>query len=190
MLTTTERVPIDANIYNYVYQRCLFAYEATKNKVSGNVLEIGTGSGLGVSYMADHCSRLVTIDKFKSEIDLSQYKNVEFIQMEIPPFTNLPSAAFDYLITFQVIEHIEDDNMFLKEIHRVLKPGGKAFITTPNRLQSLSRNPWHVREYTIEELRNMAKKYFREVDMMGTYGNENVNAYIEENRKANSFVGI
>ena len=50
--------------------------------------------------------------------------------MEIPPLHNIESNSIDYVVTFQVIEHIQDDNYFLEEIYRVLKPGGKLLLTT------------------------------------------------------------
>jgi 2-polyprenyl-3-methyl-5-hydroxy-6-metoxy-1,4-benzoquinol methylase len=83
-----------------------------------------------------------------------------------------------------VIEHIQQDDLFVKEIHRVLKQGGKAIITTPNIKQSLTRNPWHIREYTAEGLAKLMRKYFAEVETLGVQGNEKVKAYFEENRKA------
>jgi SAM-dependent methyltransferase len=86
--------------------------------------------------------------------------------------------------SFQVIEHINDDALFLKEIHRVLKPGGIALITTPNRKRSLTRNPWHVREYLPNELDQLARRFFRETEMKGITGNEKVMAYVERNKKA------
>jgi SAM-dependent methyltransferase len=88
------------------------------------------------------------------------------------------------VITFQVIEHIRDDFNFLKEIHRVLKPGGLAIITTPNRPMSLSRNPWHIREYTGKELGDLCSKIFSHVEVKGISGNEKVMEYYERNRKS------
>ena len=64
-------------------------------------------------------------------------------------------------MTFQVIEHIKDDEKFVQEIHRVLKPGGKLILTTPNILMSLSRNPWHIREYNPTEMNEILKHHFQ-----------------------------
>ena len=91
---------------------------------------------------------------------------------------------FDYVITFQVIEHIEPDSFFLAEAARVLKPGGKLYLTTVNRKFSLTRNPWHVREYLAPELRDLMKKHFSEVITEGVHGNQKVMDYYEENKVA------
>ena len=60
--------------------------------------------------------------------------------MNVPPL-KFDDNSIDFVVTFQVIEHIKDDEKFVQEIHRVLKPGGKLILTTPNILMSLSRNP-------------------------------------------------
>src|SRR4051812_35143748 len=124
-MSTAERVSATDTSDNYVLQRSIFAYlEATK-LVKGKVLEIGTGSGYGVQYMAPVVEKFVTIDKFKCDVDFIQYPNVEFLQQTIPPFIGISDNSFDFVVTFQVIEHIVNDDLFVKEIARVLKPGGK-----------------------------------------------------------------
>lgn len=183
MIQTAERASSQDMVDNYVYQRCLFAYHEVKSKLNGKVLEIGTGSGLGIEIISNHCDSLLTLDKFYSELDFTKFSNVEFRQLEIPPLRGIESNTYDYVISFQVIEHIEDDNAYCAEINRVLKPGGKFILTTPNRLQSLTRNPWHVREYTGQELKELLlTNQFSSVDMLGTFGSEKVNNYIEKNR--------
>ncbi|MFN4299848.1 MAG: class I SAM-dependent methyltransferase [Thermaurantimonas sp.] len=42
-----------------------------------------------------------------------------------------PDAHWDYLICFHVLEHIEDDRQAMLEMHRILKPGGVAFVQVP-----------------------------------------------------------
>ncbi|CAF5159472.1 unnamed protein product, partial [Rotaria sp. Silwood1] len=49
---------------NYVYQRSILAYLETAKIISGKVLEIGTGSGYGISVVSPKATQFVTIDKF------------------------------------------------------------------------------------------------------------------------------
>ena len=88
------------------------------------------------------------------------------------------------MISFQVIEHIRRDGDFVREIARVLRPGGRFIVTTPNAPMSLTRNPWHVREYTAEELRRLIAGSFSTVETLGVFGDEKVMDYYEENRRS------
>ena len=119
------------------------------------------------------------IDKLQSK-----YPQHNFRQMIIPPLKGLIDNSYGTVVSFQVIEHIKEDLYFLEEIYRVLRPGGKALITTPNIKNSISRNPWHVREYTADELMDLAKNVFSDVKILGITGNEKVMSYYEENRKS------
>jgi len=104
--------------------------------------------------------------------------------MTVPPLTGLPDNHFDFVVSFQVIEHIKNDVQYVKEIHRVLKKGGKFIVTTPNKKMSLTRNPWHIREYLIDELKDLLSVDFSTVDARGVFGNEEVMKYYEENKKS------
>lgn len=141
-LATAERVSRDASD-NFVFQRSLLAYDRAAEIVSGDVLEIGTGTGYGIELVAPHCNRFVTVDKYAAGGD-RHAANVEFRRMCVPPL-GFGDESFDFVITFQVIEHIDDDAAFVREIARVLRPGGRLILTTPNAPMSLTRNPWHVR---------------------------------------------
>ena len=181
-LHTAERVSSTDYSDNYVYQRSLLAYLKASTLVSGKVLEIGTGDGYGIDIIAPHTSRFLTIDKKKQlNSDRVNINNFDFLQMNIPPLTGIPSDTFDFVISFQVIEHIKNDKAFLKEIHRVLKNKGKLIITTPNKRKSLTRNPWHIREYSNSEFDQLLKSYFSKVTMLGIFGNDKITDYYEKN---------
>ena len=183
-IQTAERVSGSDVSDNYVFQRSLLAYVEAAKLISGKVLEIGTGSGYGIEIISPAADEFVTVDKFETSAleKIKGHDNVKFIQMSIPPLVGLEDNSFDFAISFQVIEHIKKDHDFIKEIHRVLKPGGKFIVTTPNKTMSISRNPWHIREYKIEELTSMLGKYYSSVDSKGVFGNETVMKYYEQNK--------
>tara|TARA_B110000908_G_C10079511_1_gene368906 strand:+ start:86 stop:850 length:765 start_codon:yes stop_codon:yes gene_type:complete len=183
-IQTAERVSGSDVSDNYVFQRSLLAYVEAAKLISGKVLEIGTGSGYGIEIISPVADEFVTVDKFETSAleKIKGHDNVKFIQMNIPPLVGLEDNSFDFAISFQVIEHIKKDHDFIKEIHRVLKPGGKFIVTTPNKTMSISRNPWHIREYKIEELTSMLGKYYSSVDSKGVFGNETVMKYYEQNK--------
>lgn len=183
-MQSAERVSQHDPSDNYVFQRSLLAYHKAAELVSGNVLEIGTGSGYGVSIISPKANSFLTIDKSIPSIDFTQLPNTDYRQIDVPPLTGLENASFDFVISFQVIEHIKDDFGTLREIHRVLKPGGKLIITTPNREMSLTRNPWHIREYSVDEFINFLSSSFSKVEAKGVFGNESVMEYYEKNRES------
>ena len=183
---TTEITSSEIISDNPIHQRLLFAYIKAAEIVSGNLLEIGCGVGRGIEELQKSVENYTAIDKNETLIDKlsKQYPSYTFLSGNIPPLSSLESAAYDVVVSFQVIEHIQKDKEYLKEIHRVLKPGGKAIITTPNRLRSFTRNPWHVREYTPEQLEKLSLKYFSIVDVHGVYGNEKVEKYYKQNEES------
>ena len=71
----------------------------------------------------------------------------------------------------------------MKECLRVLKPGGKVMITTPNVKKSLARNPFHVHEYTFDEIKGEISSLTGGYALQGLNGNTVVNTYYEENGK-------
>ena len=178
---TAERVSNRDASDNYVFQRSILAYYKAAELVSGDVLEIGTGMGYGVEVVAPAADKYVTIDK-SCAYNVELTANAEFRQMTVPPL-DFADESFDYVISFQVIEHIKNDKEFVAEVSRVLRKGGKFIVSTPNAPMSLTRNPWHVREYTAEELKKLLSKEFSQIDMMGVGGNEKIMEYYEANRR-------
>ena len=186
MYKTTEIASSEIVSDNPVHQRLLFPYIEAAKMVSGNLLEIGVGTGRGVAVLAPSVSHFTGVDKNEPLMAKlsADYPNFKFIDMFLPPLKGLADNTYDYIVTFQVIEHIEDDNEFIKEAHRVLKSGGKLILTTVNRKYSLSRNPWHVREYLASELKNLILKHFSSIETKGIHGNTKVMDYYEENKRS------
>jgi ubiquinone/menaquinone biosynthesis C-methylase UbiE len=183
---TTEITSEELVSDNPIHQRLFKAYVAAESYIRGNVLEVGCGEGRGIPVILPHATHYTAVDKIEEALAVlrKKYTAGKFMSMNIPPLHGLQDNAYDTVLSFQVIEHIDDDYGYLKEIHRVMKPGAVALITTPNRKMSLTRNPWHIREYVASELSALAARVFSSVTMKGITGNEKVMAYYEENKRS------
>lgn len=177
----SDRIPSD----NPIHQRLLHAYYEALPFISGDVLELGCGEGRGVELITPKAKSFLGLDKIEAVIDTlkAKYPHYQFESSTFPPI-KLPDNSFDTIVSFQVIEHVKNDALYLQEIARILKPGGVALLSTPNIKMTLSRNPWHEREYTAEQLKSLASKYFLNVEMKGIAGNDRVMEYHDRNRAA------
>ena len=182
---TTEITSDQLASDNPLHQRLLKPYLVAPQWINGDLLEVGCGEGRGIASLLPAVSSYSAIDKIDAAVIQlrEKYPQGKFTANHLPPLP-YEAESFDAVVSFQVIEHIEDDVLFLQEIFRVLRSGGIALITTPNRLMSLSRNPWHVREYTARELSDLAQTVFPIVEMKGIAGNEKVMSYHERNKKS------
>ncbi|WP_046744938.1 class I SAM-dependent methyltransferase [Kordia zhangzhouensis] len=186
MLFSTEVTSSKIQSDNPLFQRTLKAYHIVAPLIHGNVLEIGCGEGYGVELLYKNASQLTLIDKspYTAEFINNKYPNTVIIQEKIPPLTTLASNSFDVVVSFQVIEHIKEASLYIEEIHRVLKPGGKAYISTPNALKTIARNPWHYKEYTYQDLTNLFDHTFSKYTIQAIKGNQKTDTYYEKNKKS------
>jgi SAM-dependent methyltransferase len=186
MVQTAERISHIEESDNVIFQRSVFAYHEAAKLVKGKLLEIGTGMGYGIEHLMPVVDQYFAVDKYNSAAIEENKDNpkFQFHQMTVPPLKGIDDESMDFIVTFQVIEHIKKDHLFVEEAHRVLKKGGKLILTTPNNKMSLTRNPWHIREYTVEQLKGLLLKNFSEVDALGVFGNEKTMEYYEENKKS------
>jgi ubiquinone/menaquinone biosynthesis C-methylase UbiE len=186
ILQTAERSSHLDPSENVMYQRHLIAYKEAAKIVSGTVLEVGSGEGYGIMELAPITEKYIAVDKYDTHISdkLNEENDITFIKTEVPPLKGIDNDSVDFVVTFQVIEHIQNDELFLKEINRVLKPGGKLIMTTPNIKMSLTRNPWHIREYNLQQMGNIVKSVFEKFELKGIFGNEKVMDYYQKNKES------
>jgi SAM-dependent methyltransferase len=171
----TEPGPSDPLSARFEYFRHLFPYAevARRTPSSARVLEVGCGAGYGAHHVAASVRDVTATDPSDQAIAYARanYPGPSFQQAE---GTRLPFAenSFDAVFSFQVIEHIVEAGRYLREVRRVLAPGGAFYCTTPNRRLRLlplqpPRNPYHVREYSDRGLRRAFLGVFREFDLAG-----------------------
>lgn len=154
------------------------AYEQAALYTDGQaVLDLGCNTGYGSRILKASGARVSGVDVSPGAIAIAQQKyGPAGIDFHCTDGGRLPFAdrSFDIVTSFQVIEHLIDPGQFFAEILRVIKPGGRVILTTPNgplRLHPGTRpwNPFHVREYSADELRNLLRRYFPRVELLGLF---------------------
>lgn len=167
------------------YFRHLFAYAEAERQLGNTrlILEIGTGEGYGASYLSSRCPEIVATDLSWDALRhaSTHYPKVLYCQT-LGTDLAFSSASFDAVISFQVIEHIEDASSYLGEVRRVLKPGGRFILTTPNRKLRLLpfQKPWngyHIREYSGRQLRRQLGQFFDSFTVSGVVAEPQLMAF-------------
>jgi ubiquinone/menaquinone biosynthesis C-methylase UbiE len=149
--------------------------------IGKKVLDYGCGSGYGTSLISKYSAQVIGIDISPDAINYAQAHydapNLNYLQIEPAEVAPLPfsDASFDVVLSFQVIEHVQNVSAYLREINRVLAPNGRVVIATPDRSARLFSfqkpwNIWHMREYTREQLHDALSQYFSRVNVLQTGG--------------------
>lgn len=151
-------------------------YHFAAKLVSGmRVLDVACGEGYGSALLAQRAARVVGADISPAAIDHARARyagvpNLEFAAGDCAalPFTD---ASFDAVVSFETIEHIHEQEAFLDEVRRVLRPGGLFVLSSPNKLEYSDRrsfaNAFHVRELYRDELAALLEPRFAHARWFG-----------------------
>ncbi|MFH0790334.1 MAG: class I SAM-dependent methyltransferase [Candidatus Omnitrophota bacterium] len=155
------------------YAQHLKPYEFLRNNSAAGkkILEVGCGDGYGCAYLACAADKVVGLDYEKDVVSAAQAKykapNLSFVCMDAARL-QFEDGAFDVVCSFQVIEHILEDRLprYLSEIKRVLKTGGKFYLSTLNLEHAMKphaaykKNPAHRKEFNARELKDLLSGVF------------------------------
>lgn len=106
--------------------------EAAGERMRGAVLENGCGVGMYVEHMAPFGGLIYGLEyDFERALEAgSRSTGILNAAGESLPF---PDQSFDLILSHEVIEHVRDDRLAVREMVRALRPGGRAVIFCPNR---------------------------------------------------------
>lgn len=158
---------------NYWFRRHEAAYLALLPYCEdATVLEAGCGEGYGAALIAERAARVLALDYDEQTVRhvARCYPQAGTVQGNLA-FLPLRPSTMDVVATFQVIEHLWDQAGFLAECHRVLRPGGRLIVTTPNRLtftpdSDTPLNPYHTRELAPSEMDTLLREAGFEVELL------------------------
>lgn len=132
------------------------------------VLEIGTGDGCTAYLLAKQGNRVLSVDVSQLALERARARwggapglslAYEFGDARR---LDLPAGSFDYIVSENLVEHISFDDMreHLREVYRLLAPGGAYLLYTPSRLWSGRASAgFHLHVYTLRELCDLMRAH-------------------------------
>jgi SAM-dependent methyltransferase len=162
---------------NYWFRRHEAVYAALVPQCSGaTVLEAGCGEGYGADLLAGVADRVLGLDHdaLTAAHVARRYPRVGVARANLVALP-VPDARLDAVVSLQVVEHLWDQGLFLRECRRVLRPGGRIMVSTPNRLtfspgRDTPLNPFHTRELSPDELAGLVcAAGFTDVELLGLH---------------------
>jgi len=159
----------------------LSRYQWIKNLVKDkSVLDCACGKGYGSYLISLTASETIGIDLNAASLRIAQErfkgKNLSFQEADVLKLEEkFGSARFDVVVAYEIIEHIppETTEKFISEIKKVLKPGGKLILSTPNHDVTLKSGVYipdfHINNFRSVELRNKLEEHFSNVEMIGQF---------------------
>ena len=169
---TGERIvpgSVNADLLNEHLCRYRFAQLLVEDKV---VLDVGSGVGYGSKILAEKASAVLAVDLSEEAVRYAREEYAgENVEMVVGDGHGLPLAghSVDVVVSFELIEHLRSQKAHLRELDRVLKPGGLTVISTPNRIfysqESNQANPFHTHEFDFQEFLAFLKSVFSSVQI-------------------------
>ncbi|MBA3300408.1 MAG: methyltransferase domain-containing protein [Thermoleophilaceae bacterium] len=173
---TGERTLPDVPEENYWYRRHEVVYEWIAERCAGlEVVDMACGEGYGTDILARRAAQVTGVDANPEAHEHARLKytrpGVRFARDLVEGYRE----PCDAVVFLQTIEHVQNPGEILDGFREMLRPGGVAFVSTPNVLTLApegsvrSGNPWHVKEYRAEEFRERCAAHFGSVEMYGLF---------------------
>jgi 2-polyprenyl-3-methyl-5-hydroxy-6-metoxy-1,4-benzoquinol methylase len=167
-----ERIdPSNESTY-YLYRIHLDRYLSYVGLANGlTVLDVGCAYGFGSAALGKKAERVIGIDTSIPVVKEAKKRygssKIDFVVMSAEHL-GLREHAIQGAFAFEVVEHLTEPDTFFEDIERTISETGFLVLSTPNRLESKDNNPFHISEYSPEELNNSLHKHFSTVMITGT----------------------
>jgi SAM-dependent methyltransferase len=176
---TGERLHAGSELFRLDLARHQVAYEFARTHMgAGWVLDLGCGSGYGTASLAQGNAPVAGLDRVAPDA-ANRLARGHFVRADLDLAMPFASRSFELVVSFQVIEHLEDPTHYIAAIAELLHPDGVALLTTPNRIASDGVNPYHVHEYLADELAERLRPRFGTIELRGVGATDPVRRMLE-----------
>lgn len=155
-------------VYYEHLARYVFAAQLAKDK---EVYDLGCGSGFGSRILAVNggAKSVVGIDRSEKAVRYARAtfggKGITFKVIDLEKERELLKVRKKLVVAFETIEHLYDQDGFVKLVSRLLLRGGIALISTPNDFNCPYENLYHIKQLKPRELKKLLQSYFRFVEI-------------------------
>lgn len=171
-MSAVERQPFDPS--SPYWGEHIARYDFALRRLRGKrILDVACGTGYGLKILASAADLAVGVD-LELAPSAREGASRPRISLTVARGEQLPfrDGAFDFVTSFETIEHLANRESFLDELRRVLSPSGTLILSTPNAqytrpVDGKPRNPFHVHEYVPTELEETLKRRFSSVSILG-----------------------
>ena len=151
-----------------------FAAPVTRGR---RVVDVGSGEGYGAALLAAVAAEVVGIELDPRSVEHARLNhvrpNLHFVQGSVLDRAAYGDRRFDAAVCFEVLEHLEEQDVLLGNIAEALTDDGLLLISTPDRevysAPGATPNPYHVRELTMGEFDGLLHAHFPHVAIWGQW---------------------
>lgn len=171
-----DRMHVDAGEASKISNPLFESYEFARGQfgASDHVLDIACGDGYGCRILSPNVGQVIGIDINEGLIannnQRNDHGNIRYA-VDNAFGLSLGDGSVSGCTAMELIEHLPVDQVdtFVKEVRRVVKPGGAFICSTPqNSHGEIPVVPWHVREYSAPELRAILERHFGSVKILSS----------------------
>ena len=140
--------------------------QATEKSSNRKVLDLGCGDGVLAYFVAEKGYEAFGVDPSELAIQFANQRASKLVNFSVGNAYDLKfeDGFFDYCISSDVIEHVNDPVQLMTELKRVTRSGGKVILSTPIKLTEKPLDPMHVVEWFPEEFKALTAQVFSEVE--------------------------
>ncbi len=160
-------------------------YREIDFKADWRVADIGSGEGFYADIISPEVAEVVCMDAAADKLGRCRDKGYSTLQLDLNQPLPPDDESFDFVNALEIIEHLDDPSHFLKEVHRILKPGGRLVLSTINKtspeglkgrlLAGLGGSEWnawdptHKHIFSYAQARRYVSELFEITDSIGYY---------------------
>jgi SAM-dependent methyltransferase len=131
-----------------------FTRRYIKPSPHSRLVDLGCGTGATTLWLQEF-GKVKGVDGSARALNFCKKRGLKDLTLSDMEKLKLPSGRFDAAFALDILEHVKDDSQAIREIYRILKPGGKLLVTSPAYQWLWSEHDevcHHQRRYTLGEM--------------------------------------